>query len=364
VNLPQAANLPGVYHRGRTLAAAQTRIAVKSRRGFGQVSAKDGSGRLASSRRRSAERVGRSAVAGASAIAGALRDRLTSAGGRLGRRMHGVAIVLATWKPKGAGVAASALLILLSIGYGAFKGDHIPAIVDALKDARDAAGNAAGFGIASVALAGHRQLTEQEVLAAAGVTARTSLLFLDVEATRRRLESVPWIAQATVRKLYPGRLEIAIEEREAFALWQHNGKIALIAADGTVLGAYGERKVTSLPLVVGPGAAANAQEILALLDRYPAIREQVRAAIRVADRRWNLRFKNGLDVRLPETDMGRALDLLVALDRDKKLISRDVTAIDLRLPDRVIVRLSDDAAAPREQVEKEKLKKKAKPGAA
>ena len=277
--------------------------------------------------------------------------------------MHGLAANVAALKPRGAGIAASVLLVLSSAGYGVLKGNHIPAIVEQLKDVRDAAANAAGFRIAAVALSGRRYLAEQEILAAAGVTAGSSLLFLDVEASRRRLESVPWIAQATVRKLYPGRLEIAVEEREAFALWQVGGKISVIAADGTVLGPHGERKTAPLPLVVGPGAAPKAQEILALLDRYPAIREQLRAAIRVADRRWNLRLKNGLDVRLPETEVARALDLLVALDRDKKLVSRDVTAIDLRLPDRVTVRLSDDAAAAREQAEKER-KKKAKGGPA
>jgi cell division protein FtsQ len=297
-------------------------------------------------------------------LVAALRERLQSCAARLGRRVHGVAILLARLKPKGAGVAASALLVLLSAGYGVIRGDHLPAIVDSLKDIRDAAGNTAGFRVTAVALTGQRRLNEQEILAAAGVTERTTLLFLDVEVARRRLESVPWIAHATVRKFYPGRLEIALEEREAFALWQNNGKIALIAADGTVLGPYGERKVAALPLVVGPGAAAKAAEILSLIDRYPAIKEQVRAAIRVADRRWNLRLKNGLDVRLPDADMGRALDLLVALDRDRRLLSRDLTAIDLRLPDRVTVRLSDDAAAAREQAEKEKLKKKAKPGSA
>jgi cell division protein FtsQ len=300
----------------------------------------------------------------AGAVAAVARERLKSWTGRLGRRMDGIAILLTSVKPKGAGVVASALLVLLSAGYGVIQGNHIPAIVASLKDARDAAGNAAGFRITTVSVSGHRQLTEPEILAGAGVTERTSLLFLDVDDARRRLEGVPWVAQATVRKLYPGRLEIVIEERNAFALWQNNGKLAMIAADGTVLGPHGERKISVLPLVVGPGAAAKAQEILALIERYPVLKEQMRAAIRVADRRWNLRLRNGLDVRLPETDVGRALDLLVALDRDKKLISRDVTVIDLRLPDRVTVRLSDDAAAAREQTEKDKLKKKAKHGPA
>jgi cell division protein FtsQ len=340
----------------------------KNPRGLATVSAGEDRGRLASSRRRPGAHaradVGEAGRAVVGAFAGTVLARLKSYPARLGRRMHGAAIFVASLKPKGAGVAASALLIVASAGYGIVRGDHVPPILDSLRDVRDAAANAAGFRVAAVALTGHRRLSDQEVLAAAGVTERTSLMFLDVDGARRRLESVPWIAQATVRKFYPGRLEIALEEREAFALWQNAGKISVIAADGTVLGAHGERHIPRLPLVVGPGAAVKAQEILALIDLYPAVKEQVRAAIRVADRRWNLRLKNGLDVRLPETDVARALDLLVVLDRDKKLISRDLTAIDLRLPDRVTVRLSDDAAAAREQAEKEKLKKKAKPGPA
>ena len=95
-----------------------------------------------------------------------------------------------------------------------------------------------------------------------------------------------------------------------------------------------------------------------MLDRYPDIRAVLRASILVAERRWNLRLKNGIDVRLPETDVEQALDTLVALDRDKKLLSRDIVAVDLRLPDRVTVRLSDEAAQAREDALKDKRRKK------
>jgi len=97
---------------------------------------------------------------------------------------------------------------------------------------------------------------------------------------------------------------------------------------------------------------------LAILDRYPDIRAQLRASIMVADRRWNLRLKNGIDVRLPESNVEQALDRLVALDHEKKILSRDILAIDLRLSDRVTVRLSDAAAAAREEALKDKKKKK------
>jgi cell division protein FtsQ len=161
-----------------------------------------------------------------------------------------------------------------------------------------------------------------------------------------------------VLKLYPDRLQIGIIERQAFALWQNDGQLSVIAEDGTVLQPYVARRFTGLPLVVGAGARERAKDVLALIDRHPEISASVAAAVLVAQRRWNLRLKNGIDVRLPETNVDTALATLVALDREKKLLSRDITAIDLRLPDRVTVRLSDEAAQAREDALKPKTKRK------
>ena len=266
-------------------------------------------------------------------------------------------LVNARW-PRVIGTAGTVAVILASLAYGAVKGDHIPTVVEAFKDVRDAAANAAGFRIVSVALAGQHHISREDVLAAAGVTDTTSLLFLDVEQTRERLKSNPWIADATVLKLYPGELQIGIKEREAFALWQKDGQVSVIADDGTVLEPYVSPRLIELPLVVGRGAETRAKELLALLDRYPALRAFVRAAVLVGERRWNLRLNNGIDVRLPETDIAPALERLVALDKEKNLITRDIVAIDLRLPDRVTVRLSEGAAQARIDAAKDKAKKK------
>ena len=112
--------------------------------------------------------------------------------------------------PRGAGVAASGLAIVASLAYGAVKGDHIPHILAGLKDARDAIANAAGLRVTSVALAGNHHVSREEVLAAAGITTATALVFLDVDEVRQHLKSHPWIADATVLKLYPCELQIGI----------------------------------------------------------------------------------------------------------------------------------------------------------
>jgi cell division protein FtsQ len=260
--------------------------------------------------------------------------------------------------PPGLGIAASILLLAATLGYGAVAGDHLPVVIDWMKDMRDAAANATGFRIAAISLTGPKEVSREEVLTVAGVTGRASLLFLDADAARTRLLENPWIADAAVLKLYPDRLQITITERRAFALWQQDRRVGVIAADGTVLEPFVEDRYVRLPLVVGRGAERRAKDFLAILDRYPDIRSQLRASIMVADRRWNLRLKNGIDVRLPETNVEQALDRLVALDREKKILSRDILAIDLRLPDRVTVRLSDVAAAAREEALKDKRKKK------
>jgi len=260
--------------------------------------------------------------------------------------------------PQGAGVAASLLLLAATLSYGAVVGGHVAAITDWVKAARDNAANAFGFRIAAVSVSGGNQVSREQALALAGVTGRSSLLFFDAESARARLVANPWIADAAVLKLYPDRLLITITERRAFALWQRNGTVNVVADDGTVLQAFVDDRYGGLPLVVGSGAERRAKDFIGLLDHYPQIRAAVRAAVLVAERRWNLRLTNGMDVRLPERDPRTALDRLVKLDNEKKLLSRDITNIDLRLPDRVTVHLSDAAAQTRDEVLKANTKKK------
>jgi cell division protein FtsQ len=264
--------------------------------------------------------------------------------------------------PRGFGVAATILIIGGALAYGALRGQHVPAAIDWFKEARDVAANSAGFRIAAISLSGQKEVSREEILTTAGVTGNASLLFLDADAARASLMANPWIADAAVLKLYPDRLQISITERQAFALWQKDGHVNVIAADGTVLEPYVEDRYLGLPLVVGHGAERQAKDFLAFLDRYPDIRTVLRASIMVAERRWNLRLNNGIDVKLPESNVGGALDRLVALDRDKKLLSRDITMIDMRLPDRITVRLSDAAAAARDEINKANTNKKKKAG--
>jgi len=260
--------------------------------------------------------------------------------------------------PHRVGVAATVVLLLGSAGFGIVKGGHLEEFTTALSDSRNAMANSAGFRITTVGINGRKQLSQDEILAIGGVNGRSSLLFLDAAAVRDRLKANPWISDATVLKFYPGQLRIDIVERSAFALWQQDGRLSVIADDGAVLEPYVSRRFLTLPLVVGKGADTRARDFLALLARYPQVSSVTKAAIFVGERRWNLRLKDGLDVRLPENEVGNALAALSKLDKDDRLFSRDIVAVDMRLPDRLTVQLSDDAAKAREDLFKDKKAKK------
>ena len=138
---------------------------------------------------------------------------------------HRLIALLERYLPRRVGVAATVLMLLGSAGFGVVKGGHVEELTAALSDTRNALANSAGFRITTVAINGRKQLTQDEVLAIGGVNGRSSLLFLDAAAVRDKLKANPWIADATVLKLYPGQLQIDIVERSAFALWQQDGRL-------------------------------------------------------------------------------------------------------------------------------------------
>ena len=219
----------------------------------------------------------------------------------------------------------------------------------------DIAARLAGFGVERVTISGISRMYEREVLSAAGIDWRSSVPFLDVADVRARLLAVPLIASVSVRKVYPREIVINQVEREPAALWQRNGEVSVIAADGTVIDTMRDDRYASLPLVVGEGANARLGEYLGLIAAAGPLADRVRAGTYVSGRRWTLKL-DGVDIRLPETDPAAALARLVVLERKAGLLEKDIIAVDLRMTDRVVVRLTEEAAAARAESRKKPKK--------
>ncbi|MFC0283928.1 cell division protein FtsQ/DivIB [Camelimonas abortus] len=230
-------------------------------------------------------------------------------------------------------------------------GGHDVAFREAYGEPRDVLARAAGFGVSRIDISGLKELRREEALKATGVTGRSSLLFLDVNEVRAALERLPMVKEASVRKLYPDALAISITERQPAALWQKNGELFVIAADGAPLGPVTDMRFARLPFVVGEGANLRAAEYAALLERAGPLRGRIRAGSLEAGASWTLTMDNGVRVRLPAGEgAAAALERLVRLEREHRLLEKDILMVDLRMPDRVVARQTVEAAAAREEM--------------
>lgn len=202
----------------------------------------------------------------------------------------------------------------------------------------------AGLAVREVLVRGRQITARDDLIAALDIHSGMPILAIDMEEARQRVESLGWVKSVTIARRLPDTIYLQVEERKALALWQHEGRIALIDREGAVIQRRKLEGFAALPLVVGEDAPSNAARLLDLLHTYPAVSGQVEAAVRVSGRRWNLRLRNGIDIRLPAEDVATALDRLAEYQREHALFERDVIAVDLRVPDRLIVRVNGEAA--------------------
>ena len=254
-------------------------------------------------------------------LAGLVPRRLRRAADRIERR-----------RSRPVGQVAAAGFLLASILYGLFVGGQIGRVADSLLVL-------AGLGIDDVQITGNRESSEITILEKLELDG--SLVSFDVEDAQTRLAELPWVEHASVRKFYPSTLAVEVREREPYALWQRQGEVFVIDRSGTEIVPLEESRFAKLPFMVGGGANATAADLLTHLMTEPAIAEQMRAAVLIAGRRWDLQLDNGVTVKLPEKNVRQALAQLVRLETEQQLLARDVVVVDLRLPDWITVRLPE-----------------------
>ncbi|MEQ1756259.1 MAG: cell division protein FtsQ/DivIB [Micropepsaceae bacterium] len=222
---------------------------------------------------------------------------------------------------------------------GLFSGGHVSAALASVKSSADSIMAEAGFSVGSVIVDGRAETNATDISRVLGIKRGDLMLYVNVDEARARLEAMPWVKTAEVRRIWPSRIYVKIEERRPIARWQIDGVTYVIDADGKPIMGQSHMTYASLPLVVGRGAADAIGSFLSLVATQPNFKSNVKVAVRVGERRWDLQLANGVEVRLPEEGAEAALAELVKLDREQKILARDIKAIDLRFADRFIVKL-------------------------
>jgi cell division protein FtsQ len=203
-----------------------------------------------------------------------------------------------------------------------------------------------GFKLENVYLEGRHYTPMQDVKRALDITAGQPILAISLNDMRARLEAVPRVKYAEVARVLPNQLHVRIVEREPVAVWQNEGKLHLIDQDGVAMEYIDPAQYKQLMLVVGEDAPSHTRSLLDALALEPELAANVTCAIRVGERRWNIRFKNGVELKLPEKNEQAAWQNFARIDREQHIMERAVKTVDMRLNDRVFIKVTPQDAKP------------------
>jgi cell division protein FtsQ len=255
--------------------------------------------------------------------------------------------------PRHFGVIFTALFLGSTAVYGMVLGGHTPLV---LKETT----SRVGFAVGQIKVTGHVETSEIDVLEQLDLDGATSLIGFGTEAARQRVLQMPWVATARVTKMYPDGVSVELTEKVPFAVWQHGDVLSLVEEKGGEIVSFNDEKYLELPLVIGEGANLKAHEIVAMMSAYPDLSDRVKAFVYIGGRRWDLQMKDGVTVQLPEKDTDAALKIVAGLEAEQALLGKDIEVVDLRIDDRMVVRLTAEAQSVRDATIKELESKKKK----
>lgn len=236
------------------------------------------------------------------------------------------------------GIAAGAVAVVVGALYWVVASGWSGYLADSAGRYLLAASANAGYRIEKLEVEGRGETDPQAIMLALGALKGDAIFSLDLEEARQRLLTLPWVTSAVVERRLPDTVHVTLTEAEPLALWQRQGVFHLVSRTGQVLAIDDVARFGKLPVIVGDGAPQKAGDLFALLATEPELQSRITAAVLVGQRRWNLRTDNGIDIKLPEIDPVAAWTRFAVLERQQRLLEKDVTVIDLRQPDKLIVR--------------------------
>lgn len=254
--------------------------------------------------------------------------------------------VQVTGKSLALALTGAVMFIGIAVAGAAWLGPSLFDAREAFARSADAAVANAGFEIEAIEIAaipGSPEISEaraQEVRALIVPDGRHSILALDPDEVRTRIESLDWVAEARVRRLWPSTLVVHVERREEYAVWEdERGQRSVIDVNGVVLHTERSADHPHLLRLRGDGAGPAAQPMLRALEDLPLLSARIDYVEWIGARRWDVHLKSGAVVALPEEGAPEALARLERLQQRYALLDRPLTRLDMRTPGRLAVRI-------------------------
>lgn len=240
-----------------------------------------------------------------------------------------------------AGIAGS-IVILGLVALVLWAGGYFAMVGRGVDRAANRAAIAAGLEVKRVLLRGAHQTAHEEISEALGPVLGASIIHLSLDEARARIEELGWVRSAAVTRLLPDTISISVREREPAAVWQLRGVLYLIDDSGAIIREVDAGEYANRPLIVGAGAPEAAGGILKALAGKEELKKRIYALVRVGERRWDMRLHNEIEIKLPEENFESALSDLELLQAAQQTLDQPIKYIDLRDPERMVVKRRDE----------------------
>ncbi|MEX3014859.1 cell division protein FtsQ/DivIB [Gymnodinialimonas hymeniacidonis] len=245
---------------------------------------------------------------------------------------------------KALNIGVPLFLLFAAISWYLSDEERVASLFDAAYEIRREVENRPEFRVNVLGIDGASEDVTEEVRAALAIDLPISSFDLDLEELRGRLEALPAVRTADLRIQTGGYLAVRIDERRPAALWLTHEGLSIIDHEGHFIAGFGQRELDGpLPLLAGEGADLAVPEALELIEAALPLGDRVHGLVRMGERRWDVVLTNDTRIMLPETGARGAFDRVLALHDVGEILSRDLTAVDLRNPGRLTVRLTDGA---------------------
>lgn len=241
------------------------------------------------------------------------------------------------WHGRKTRLAALALIAVAAVAV-VFRLDMLAPVAEMVRTQTHQLTSMAGFKVNDITVEGRKRTQREDLVAAINVAPGSAIFAIDLDEVHARIEALPWVEDAVVLRRLPNIIHVSLSEREPFAFYSEPDNLALIDRKGVTITRHHLQPFAHLPVFSGDGATLRAADFMDMLRAYPVLRNRMVAAHWTGNRRWTVRLDHGGKVHLPEGNIGEALDRLMQLEKERRILAVERQEIDLRLPDRVLLR--------------------------
>jgi len=205
-------------------------------------------------------------------------------------------------------------------------------------------------GADAVVVTGNHFVSQAEIAAAAGAGAEPNLFRLSLEDVRRQVEAISWVRSASLRRVFPNRLQVEVVERKPIAFVNLGGGMKLVDADGVTLEKPAEASF-DFPVLTGIDRSMSLADRRARLALFQQFAQELK--LRVSGAGWVVSEADLSDladlkallvqgrqtilVHFGDRDFGQRFDTFLALLPQVQRASPSVDSVDLRYRGQVVV---------------------------